>query len=120
MLIDMKKASQTIRSAFIISIIAGSCSDVFGILLLFEGVISYGSILEVTNLVIITCLLLAPLVLGIVALCVLGKTKPVTKSDRVLRILTKVFSISSIVEGALIIFYLVIVVWFVAALISSL
>ena len=116
----MKRASKTIRSAFIISIVAGSCSDVFALFTLFEGVISYGSILETTNLVIISCLLLGPLVLGIVALCVLGKTKPVTKSDRVLRILTKVFSISSIVEGALIIFYLVIVVWFVAALISSL
>lgn len=115
----MKRASQTIRSAFIISIIAGSCSDVFALLLLFEGVISYGSILQVTNLVIITCLLLAPLVLGIVALCVLGKTKPVTKSDRVLRILTKIFSISSIVEGVVIIFYLVIVVWLLAAILVS-
>lgn len=115
----MKRDSQTIRSAFIISIIAGASSDVFGLLLLFEGVISYGSILEPINLVIVSCLLLAPLVLGIVALSILGKAKPVTKSDRVLRILTKIFSILSIVEGAIILFYLVIVVWLVAAILGA-
>lgn len=107
------KNSSTIKTAFILSIISESCGDVILLLLFYEGIISYGSILSVINILIYSALLAAPLVLGIVALSMVNKVKPITKSDRVFKMLTRIFSIISIVAGGILLFYYCIVLLFV-------
>ena len=114
MLIDMKnKNSTNIKTAFILSVIAAAYSDIYGLGLITQGIIAFGSIGNFTNALIILGIVAAPIVLGIVALSLLGKEKPVTKTDRVFRILTMIFSISSIVEGCCFVFYYFVTLGFI-------
>lgn len=96
--------SANIRTAFILSIIAGASGELFIIFLYTRGIISYGSVFNFGNLFIVSCLCSLPLVLAIIALSLLAKAKPVTTQDRVFRILARIFSIISVVEGAGLIF----------------
>ena len=92
--------SRTIKNAFIISIVAGGIIDVLVIIwAIFSGSFAYISF-DLVSAAIIFSFCIAPIVMGSIALSMISKCKGYKGSQRVLVILTRIFSISSIVEGA--------------------
>ncbi len=94
----MKRSSQRIKTAFILSLIAGTFFDVLAVFLFFFGDLNTINFSDGTIMVTIT-----PIVLAIVSLSLLANTKPATPCDRVFKILTKIFSIISIIETCILI-----------------
>lgn len=113
-----KSNSSTIQTAFILSILAGASTDLFTIYLFYSGVFTYSSTFNVYTLILVSCIAAAPIVLGAIALNLIGKAKPVTPRDKVFRILAKIFSIISIVEGCLLVFAYLIIMMLVLLFIS--
>lgn len=118
---DNRKQSQTIKAAFILSIIAGTFFDVFSLIYLLFG--TYLSSYDlITNSYFIAmfylAIMTAPMVMGIIALNMVGKIKNIKGSQRVFVILTRVFSIVSIVGTAVIITVIFLLSWLVMALLS--
>ena len=100
----MKRSSKRIQTAFILSLVAGTFLDAVALFLLyFSGITSVFSATDAIVLIIYVSVTIAPIVLGIVALSLLTNTKPATPRDRVFKILTKIFSIISIVETSILI-----------------
>ena len=100
----MKKSSQRIKTALILSLVAGTSCDVLAVFLLFySGLNTIFFAADPISLVIYVSVTITPIVLAIVALSLLANTKPATPRDRVFKILTKIFSIISIVETCILI-----------------
>ena len=94
--------SRTIKSAFVLSIIAGCYVDV---LVIVEAIFGYAFFSnpfgdELFNVLLIFGLLAGPVVMGGVALSMTKELKGLKGSQRVMFILTRIFSIISIAEGA--------------------
>ena len=118
-----KKNSQIIKNAFILSIIANVSGDALIISYALVGSLGYFSSPTFTPAFLIFCLvalafLVAPLVFGIIALVMIKSIKPITPKDKVFKILTKVFSIVSIVGGAILLAYVLIIVWLIALIVA--
>ena len=93
--------SKTVKTAFILSLIAGISLDALFILYFIFGY-AYFAYLD-SNLLrdaMILGFIMAPIVLGIIALTMINQVKDVKRSQRVYLILTRIFSITSIAEGA--------------------
>ena len=101
MLTHMKRSSQRIKTAFILSLIAGTFFYVLAVFLYFFS--DLNTIYFAADPIIYVSVAITPIVLAIVALSLLANTKPATPCDRVFKILTKIFSIISIVETCILI-----------------
>lgn len=101
MLTHMKRSSQRIKTAFILSLIAGTFFGVLAVFLFFFS--DLNTIYFAADPIIYVSVTITPIVLAIVALSLLAYTKPATPCDRVFKILTKIFSIISIVETCILI-----------------
>ena len=97
----MKRSSQRIQTAFILSLIAGTFFDVLAVFLFFFRDLNMINFADRT--IIYVSVTITPIVLAIVSLSLLANTKPATPCDRVFKILTKIFSIISIVETCILI-----------------
>ena len=96
MLPHMKRSSQRIQTAFILSLVVRTFFDVSAVFLFFFS--GQNTIYFAADPIIYVSVAITPIVLAIVALSLLANTKPATPCDRVFKILTKIFSIISIVE----------------------
>ena len=104
MLIHMERSSQRIQTAFILSLVAGTFFDVLAVFLFFFSDLNTIFIARDTiSLVIDVSVAITPIFLATIALSLLANTKPATPRDRVFKILTKIFSIISIVETCILI-----------------
>ena len=92
----MKRSSQRIQTAFILSLVVRAFFDVSAVFLFFFS--GLNPIYFAAYPIICVSVAITPIVLAIVALSLLANTKPATPCDRVFKILTKIFSIISIVE----------------------
>ena len=118
-----KKNSQTIKTAFILAIIGNAAADALIILYAMFGILGRLSQPAFTTSFFIYCVfalafLTAPLIFGIIAISMIKNVEPPTPKDRVFKTLAKVFSIINIVGGAIILGYVLIVVWIIALLVS--
>ncbi len=121
----MNKNSQTIKTAFILSIVGNGLGDLIILLYLYLAArlgswSSNLSALGLLYIIIICSLIFAPLVFGIITMNMIKNVNPVTQQDRVFRIITKIFSIVNIVGGAIVAGYVVIAVFIVGMLVSIL
>ena len=119
----MNKNSQTIKTAFILSIVGNGLGDLIILFYLYLAArlgswSSNLSALGLLYIIIICSLIFAPLVFGIIAMNMIKNVNPVTQQDRVFRIITKIFSIVNIVGGAIVAGYIVIAVFIVGMLVS--
>ena len=119
----MNKNSQTIKTAFILSIVGNGLGDLIILFYLYLAArlgswSSNLSALGLLYIIIICSLIFAPLVFGIIAMNMIKNVNPVTQQDRVFRIITKIFSIVNIVGGAIVAGYVVIAVFIVGMLVS--
>ena len=121
----MNKNSQTIKTAFILSIVGNGLGDLIILFYLYLAA-RLGSwsgnlsALGLLYIIIICTLIFAPLVFGIISLNMIKGVNPVTQQDRVFRIITKIFSIVNIVGGAIVAGYVVIAVFIVGMLVNIL
>lgn len=117
-----KQDSQTIKTAFTLAIIANSIGDGAVILYYLSQTFVLGAIqsMDMTFIIIVLALLLTPLVLGIVALSKLKEAKVVQGRDRPFAIVAKVLSIIAIVGSAVIMFFIALMVWIIAAIVAVL
>lgn len=118
-----KKNSQTIKTAFILSIVGNFSADALILIYAIFGLLGRISAPAFTASFFIYCVfalafLAAPLIFGIIAINMIKNVEPPTPKDRVFKILAKVFSIINIVGGAIILGYVLIVVWIIALLVS--
>ena len=97
----MPTKEQSIKTAFILSIIGAASSDLF--LLTYIFLYRIGNIFIVNDLMsfVLSPVLAAPLVLGILSLTMVRDIGGVSGKDRILYIFTRVLSIIAIVEGAI-------------------
>ena len=119
----MNKNSQTIKTAFILSIVGNGLGDLIILFYLYLAArlgswSSNLSALGLLYIIIICSLIFAPLVFGIISINMIKGVNPVTQQDRVFRIITKIFSIVNIVGGAIVAGYIVIAVFIVGMLVS--
>ena len=119
----MNKNSQTIKTAFILSIVGNGLGDLIILFYLYLAArlgswSSNLSALGLLYIIIICSLIFAPLVFGIISINMIKGVNPVTQQDRVFRIITKIFSIVNIVGGAIVAGYVVIAVFIVGMLVS--
>ena len=117
-----KKNSQTIKTAFILSIVGNVSADALIILYAMFGILGRLSQPAFTTSFFIYCVfalafLAAPLIFGIIAISMIKNVEPPTPKDRVFKILAKVFSIINIVGGTIILGYVLIVVWIIALIV---
>ena len=118
-----KKNSQTIKTAFILSIVGNVSADALIILYAMFGILGRLSQPAFTTSFFIYCVfalafLAAPLIFGIIAISMIKNVEPPTPKDRVFKILAKVFSIINIVGGTIILGYVLIVVWIIALIVA--
>ena len=118
-----KKNSQTIKTAFILAIIGNAAGDALILVYAIFGLLGRISAPTFTASFFIYCIfalafLAAPLIFGIIAISMIKNVEPPTPKDRVFKTLAKVFSIINIVGGAIILGYVLIVVWIIALLVS--
>ena len=95
------ETSRTIKNAFTISIIGGGIIDVLFISwALFGNNLFYSSTTSFVSVLFVLSFCIAPIILGCISLSMIASCKNYQKSERVFVILTRVFSITSIVEGS--------------------
>lgn len=117
-----RKDSETIKAAFILSIVGNSFLFMFLIALIFIG----NTLLDMlfpnvlSSLLSFAMIFVGPLVFGIVALSLLNKATPKTRQDKVFRIITRILSLIAIIEGCFfVIYYFVFLVIFGAVFMAN-
>lgn len=115
-----KRDSQNIKTAFTLAIVAHAIGDGAVILYLLSQSILLGAIqsMDMTFIILILAILLAPLVLGIVSLSKLKEAKVIQGRDKPFAIIARILAIIAIVGSALVLFYIVLVVWIIGLLIG--
>ena len=110
----MKRSSQRIQTAFILSLMAGTFVYVSAAFLFFFSGLNTNYF--AAGPIIYVSVTITPVVLAIVALSLLANTKPATPCDRVFKILTKIISIISIVETCILIIAIAIFIFVILVL----
>lgn len=111
--------SNSIKTAFILSIIANGLLTVFAIIWAFLGFNSYSFFSSgILNIAFICCLLASPIILASIALSMASRCKGSKGKQKVLVILTRILSISAIADTASIAMLFFLLAWLIAALLG--
>lgn len=115
-----KRDSQNIKTAFTLAIVAHAIGDGAVILYFLSQTILLDAIqsMDFSVFIIVLAILLAPIVLGIVSLSKLKEAKVIQGRDKPFAIIARVLAIIAIVGGALVLFYIALVVWIIGVLIA--
>ena len=101
--------SDKIKTGFIIALIAQIAIDTYFIFLVVEYGFHQAFLNDnlISMLIVLMTLVLAPFVLGLVALAFVKRAIPETRKDRTYRALAKIFANASIIESAVIFFTII-------------
>ena len=98
-------SNSNITRGFILALISRITIDFYFTYGILERIPTFDSLMPrgvVVSIVFIALFLVAPIPLGIIALTSIKNVESVTKQDRIYKILTKIFAISSLAEVGLI------------------
>ena len=92
-----------IKTGFILSLVSQICIDVYSSMMVFQYIAhTYPfSSNRLVAFAFLCCLVIAPFVLAIVALKKIKNETPITVQDRSFRVVTRILSIVTMVEGGL-------------------
>ena len=99
-----------IKTGFILSLVSQICIDVYSSMMVFQYIAhTYPfSSNRLVAFAFLCCLIIAPFVLAIVALNKIKNETPITVQDRSFRVVTRILSTISIVEGGILSFCMLI------------